>query len=576
MKVNIIIPFYKKHDTIDRLLDSLNDQDYEHFDVCIVIDGKDEKFRKRIITDIKSKKYRFNLYCEMPWKTNKGASAARNFGAKIMGMQLVNDKGVIASDTAQLVNGDNILFFIDADCQVYPGMLRECIEQLDDNPEIDFVYGNYRFNNQSEFYSQGFDPYLLQTMNYICTMSPVRRLAFKQVGGFIEDQEYFQDWSLFYRLARAGFEGKFINEFIFTTQEPKEDSISSIKGSLAEKATKFRKEHGIKDKKLVVTTHAAPLQAIQRAKMLNADYVGLAKDSRHARFPVNLGFKNWEYTYFVGCFNHPIEALENHMNMIWGHPIYHFIGTDVFQIYNKHPLSVLRGFAKAFKDQGAILLGNSPRCVGELKDCGFDAKLVYTPVYNMNQYRNIKSLPEKFTVGVYFSDTNPMHMRNGANQHSNIPLIEDVARSMPDVEFKFFGGNVKDKRDNIELVGRIPEEKMNEFINSCSMVVRSTIHDGFPQIPIQFMLAGRQALVSVPDKELKFADKLSFEDVLNWEDAKNEMIDKIYEMEGKQLSCIIKNKKIRSYYGRLMSPERYKKKINRIIMWDKIKRWFKR
>lgn len=81
-----------------------------------------------------------------------------------------------------------------------------------------------------------------------------------------------------------------------------------------------------------------------------------------------------------------------------------------------------------------------------------------------------------------------MHHLDGANGRSNIPLIRDVARSMPDVKFKFFGGLAKEKKDNIEFVGRIPEEGMVDFINSCSMNLRATIHDGFPQLPIQFML----------------------------------------------------------------------------------------
>ena len=41
--VNIIIPFYKNSDTIERLLMSIEDQDYKDFDVCVVIDGTDPK-----------------------------------------------------------------------------------------------------------------------------------------------------------------------------------------------------------------------------------------------------------------------------------------------------------------------------------------------------------------------------------------------------------------------------------------------------------------------------------------------------------------------------------------------------
>ena len=101
---------------------------------------------------------------------------------------------------------------------------------------------------------------------------------------------------------------------------------------------------------------------------------------------------------------------------------------------------------------------------------------------------------------------------------------------------------------------------MVEFINECSMVLRSTIHDGFPQAPIQFMLCGRQALVSCPDEEMKYAAKISFEDNLDWSKNKDEVISKIYEMENKRV-----HNNVKSYYEELMSASTFKKKIYRYV-----------
>jgi hypothetical protein len=566
MKVNIIIPFYKNYDTIVDLVRSIDDQDYKNYDVTIVVDGEDPKAKELLESEYFNKdgsqKTKFKLYLEY-LKENKGASAARNYGAHISGENLESK------------NKDSVLFFIDADCRLYPGMLRECVNTLEDNDDVDFVYGNYRFENKYDFFSNGYDPKLLETMNYISTMSPIRRKSFNKIKGFRE-LDFFQDWDLFYRASREGMKGKYINEHIFTTQKPKEGNISGEMGmTLAEKCKKFRKLNGIADKKIVTTTFSAPLQAIQRSKMIDSDYVGMSKDSNRQVFPGNYLFDNWEATYMVGVFNHPIKALENHMSATVGKPIYHFIGSDVMQMYNQHSVAALTDFAEAFKKQKAVVFANSRRCLNELHKCGFTfASLLYTPIYEMDKYINKAPLPKDFTVAVYYSDSNNAHKLDGAGGMSNIPLIMDVARSLPNIKFKFFGGKVKylpkdiekEVSENIEFVGRIPEDEMVDFINSCSMVLRSTVHDGFPQLPIQFMLCGRQALVSCPDKEMRFSEKLIHEEIFDkYDEAKTDMINKILTMSEKPDYLVSQVEDIHKYYAELMSVENFKEVIHRCL-----------
>jgi glycosyltransferase involved in cell wall biosynthesis len=555
MKINVIVPFYKNHDTIERLLMSLDDQDYKNFDVTIVSDGPDKEIEATIGTYLEAGRFGFPLKFEsLP--ENKGAPAARNFGAQISGEELPHSY----SHKSTKAGAGEILFFLDADCQMYPGIFSEFITQFKKDPKVAFVYGNYRFENKYEFHSQPFDAYLLETMNYIPTMSPIRRSVFNEVGKFIEGQPYFQDWSLFYRAAKAGFQGKFIKEFIFTTKTSTEDNISGTKGlSLDEKAEKFRDEHGIDHKPFAITTWGAPLQAIQRAKILGADYVGPANGSRRQVFPVNYQFKNWKGTYIMGVYSDPLSAFQNHLSVLYGEKkVYHFIGTDVFQMMTTHPAFEIEAISNVFKLQKATVFANSPRMVRELASVGIESELLYTPIYNMNQYQSFRVMPEKLTIAVYYSDTNPMHSRDGQGGLSNIPLLLDVAYSMPDVNFKFFGGQAKGIDKNVEWCGRIPEEKMNEFINSCSGIIRSTIHDGFPQLPIQFMLAGRHALVSCPDREMAYADKLSFEDINHYENSKNEVISKIYALESKSGP---NPGDTHGYYKALMNEDYYRERV---------------
>ena len=73
-----------------------------------------------LILEIEDKSdYSFNInVSELP--KNKGASYARNYGA--------------------IKSTGDILFFIDADCQLYPGMIRECVTQFELDESISFVY----------------------------------------------------------------------------------------------------------------------------------------------------------------------------------------------------------------------------------------------------------------------------------------------------------------------------------------------------------------------------------------------------------------------------------------------------
>lgn len=538
--IDIVIPYYKAAETIENCLFSIEQQDLQPQSTIVVLDGADVE-DEALLNDL-STKYDFTLHI---LEENSGASTARNEGAK-------HGKAPY-------------ILFLDADCKLFPGILRECVNALDENKDIDFVYGNYRFEDKHDYYSRPFDAQLLETMNYITTMSPLRRSAFDKVGGFGSNQKYFQDWSLFYRLSAEGCIGLHINEFFFSTAIPSEDSISGSKGlTLAEKAANFRYSHNIADKPLVVTTFGAPLQAEQRAKMLGADYAGPAKDSNLSFFPPNLGFSNWQATYVVGVYNSPIQALTNHFSAVVGRPIFHFIGRDAYQLLSEHPYIGIQDIKKSFADTDAAILVNSKGLLNEFEALGIDADLVYTPIYDIDRYKP-KALPKTFTVGVYYSDNPNLNYFNVSDPsdtfkgQSNVPLIFEVAKAMPTVNFKFFGGSHREKRGNIEFCGRIPEEEMPDFINSCSMIVRSTIHDGFPQLPIQFMLSGRSALVSYQGEDLVYAERLSFEHITDKFASKQELISKIYDI--RDTGRIPDVSEVYDYYSKIMDVETYKRKV---------------
>ncbi|MHA1969732.1 MAG: glycosyltransferase, partial [Candidatus Hodarchaeales archaeon] len=229
---------------------------------------------------------------------------------------------------------------------------------------------------------------------------------------------------------------------------------------------------------------------------------------------------------------------------------------------------------KRLEDDNATIFANSPRLVYELERIGFkEPKLLYSPIYNIDQYNNERKLPEQFTVAVYHTDASPLTMLNDKSGNSNVPHIMEVAKALPHIKFKFFGGVEKynhsnlDKTiaENIEFCGRIAEKDMLDFIGSCSAIIRSTVHDGFPHSPIQFMLCGRQAIVSCPDGSMEYATKLQYEDIINVDDAKKDMINCIREAIKNQNEFYKKADEIKAYYRKLMSEETFKKEIYKAV-----------
>ena len=189
----------------------------------------------------------------------------------------------------------------------------------------------------------------------------------------------------------------------------------------------------------------------------------------------------------------------------------------------------------------------------------------------MEGMQNYKSslLPDAFTVGVYYSDDanmnyfNPARPTDDNDGRSNTHLLFEVAKAMPTVKFKFFGGMLKQKEANMEFCGKIPYENMPEFIKSCSMIVRPTVHDGFPHLPIQFLLSGRSALVSYPAKDMPYTQKLSFGLAEKFSENIAELCDKIYKIRDNGI--LYKYEEIEKYYRDLLDVDTYRKNIQGLV-----------
>jgi len=258
-------------------------------------------------------------------------------------------------------------------------------------------------------------------------------------------------------------------------------------------------------------------------------------------------FENdYKMIYLMGFY--PLAA-ENHARIFAGFKglkVIQWIGTDVYQLRTGFNWETIKYIRDKILKHIDIQLCNSESLQRELAEFGINADKVYMPLCE-----DIPDLPlpEKFTIGVYYSDTNPMH---------NEDFMLDVAKSMPDIDFKFFGGSKIAKEENIEYLPFLP---ITEVLQMCSMNVRITVHDGFPHTPIHFLLAGRQVLTNFEMPHMEYIDiNTAVED---YGKAKVRLVEKIREIKKNPNPERIEAGRV--YYREIMNKDNFKNIIYSLL-----------
>lgn len=115
-KVSIIVPVYNVEKYISTCLDSIINQTFTDFEILVVDDGSPDKSIEII------KKYQDSRIIILK-KDNGGLSDARNYGL-------------------ERASGEYILF-VDSDDWIEADLLKDCVEILDNNTELDLIIMGY-------------------------------------------------------------------------------------------------------------------------------------------------------------------------------------------------------------------------------------------------------------------------------------------------------------------------------------------------------------------------------------------------------------------------------------------------
>jgi len=502
---SVITPIYKDaYKTFGTFYNALKNQDYDNFEIVVVLDGPNKSARSFL------KKYSDIRILEKEWG---GAPSARNYGAD-------NSDG-------------EYLTFLDPDVYLNIGTLSHWANAFEENPEVDFVYGDYALMGGGVLQSRPFG-YLKRAIkytNFISGAFPLRRKAYY---GWDPDCKSLQDWDMRLTVIEHGHEGLYFPRVDFYTDPPQEGGISmDSHNNWIERTNYVRNKHGNPKSDICVTSVGAKEHALNIAENIGADFLE------------NPMFKPNEYkmVYLIGLYP---EDYTGHLSLFSdnsnGTPkkgikkVIHWVGGDVAKLMTNvsyKTIQELRGFLEKNK---FILLSEVDYIQKELLSRGVDIKTGVVPIPPRVMHE-IAPLPKKFVVANYINPTQDVY---------NEGLMTLVAKAMPDIEFKFFGGDEKKVDDNIEYVGWVD---MKQFVPKCSALTRFTDHDGLPIGPVEFMQAGRNVVTNV-----------NIPHTIQCSPDRESIVKAIREAQAASQNIIGSE-----YWREEMDPEKFKNKIRNLL-----------
>ncbi len=392
MKFSFVVPVYKKSAHILRkCLKSLLEQSHKDIEIIASFDGGDLDLEK--VANEVGVKVLINEH--------KGASAARNAGAK-------------------LASGDFISFW-DADCVAEPNMAEGWSAWLSKFPEADFVYSGYRWTDPTlaGFNSERFDPFTLERYNYIAPMFPVKR---EKAVAWDESLAGLQDWDYWRRIVKNGGKGIYVDTdgvaYPFATEPPDADSISGPKANVRERIETLRAKFADPRRDILVLSGVYKDYAIDFAKILDADYFAnphywKIRDDYKALFL--LGFDSYTQYYLTLYAKEPCKK------------IVYWLGQDAEALLTEAPVKIVNAFKKQVTELNVVNLCQDKRTQDLLTEAGLSAEIASYPM-RLNTFE--AAMPPEFSVMVNVDDL-------------YLPLVESIAKAMPDIKFDFLKPGVR-------------------------------------------------------------------------------------------------------------------------------------
>lgn len=546
--ISFVMPCYNDADTVEDAVKSIRDQDLPDIEIIVVNDGSTDD--SKIVLDALKEQGVIDKVIHL--EKNSGACVARNLGTK-------EAKG-------------KYLSFLPADAILYPGMARVWFNVLEDHPDYDFAYGGYRFIDDDgeplpghDYFFESFDPYLLETNNYIDGSFPIKTESFWKFAKIMNQPDglwdpkikSLQDWDFWLSVVKHGGKGVYIRDIFFGTTLPHKGGLSDdSSNNWLERLNAIKDKHNIPHRKICVASLGAAFHAKRVAYMLQADFKEIPSFKPHeydALYVVGFypEFSKQQDAMFFNNYFKPEEGRTAAKKII------HFVGTDIWQLYHVPLIHLRTIWHNYFRNNVDEILCEDEFTQTELRDLGIEAKVVPIPPSKLYE---IRPLPKDFTVACYMPAMNREFYRPKE--------MAEIAKRMPDVKFKFFGNPAQKGTDpaltpNLEYVGYITD--MDSFLSECSAIMRFPVHDGLPISVLEFLLAGRYSIQSTPVAQTFCVPNLDIDEVVKG----LYNIKKLTETEGV-------NKLASDYWREKLDHEKFKKTIYDLASYNPKEYWEKR
>jgi glycosyltransferase involved in cell wall biosynthesis len=182
--ISIILPVYQTPlRWLRRCLDSVLDQCYGNWELCIADDASPDPSVRDVLAEYAAKDARIRVVLR---DANGHISAASN-------------------TALALAQGDYVAL-LDHDDELRPNALLEMAEAISGKPDIGLLYSDEDKIDESgrrfhPYFKPDWNPDLLLSQNYVCHFTVIRRELVENVGGFREGFEGSQDHDLILRCA---------------------------------------------------------------------------------------------------------------------------------------------------------------------------------------------------------------------------------------------------------------------------------------------------------------------------------------------------------------------------------------
>ena len=195
-KISIIITCYNLGNFLEEAIASIRDYQFsEDYEIILVNDGSTDATTIQILEKIEQGDASIIVLNQ----TNMGLAKARNNGIT-------------------LAKGEYIIP-LDADNKLRPEFIKQTINILDSNKEVDVVYGDAQLfgNKDSVWKGKPFDIAEMVLNNYIDACAGFRKSSWEAMGGYDENMPFmgFEDWDLWLRMGVRGHQFQYVEETFF-------------------------------------------------------------------------------------------------------------------------------------------------------------------------------------------------------------------------------------------------------------------------------------------------------------------------------------------------------------------------